>query len=75
MAANQEFFRALGRVLVQTGKQVGTRAAAHGMKSVFKDGARLVKGVEKKLAQAVDKLEEMTIVEDVEQDDERRHRD
>jgi hypothetical protein len=70
--AQQEFLRALGKVVIQGAKQVGTRAAAHGMKSVFKDGERLANGVRKKLTAAIDRLEEMTVVDDdAEQDDDR----
>jgi hypothetical protein len=68
MTQQAQFFRALGKVVIQGAKQVGTRAAAHGMKSVFRDGERLANGVRKKLASAIDKLEEMTAIEDEDDD-------
>ena len=52
--------RGVGQVLLQGAKQIGTRAAAHAVKSVFKDGGRIVKTVEKKVNAAIDRLEEMT---------------
>lgn len=64
-----ETLRALGRVVAEGAKQVGTRAMAHGMKSIVKDAKRMAGGVERKLAQAARKLEEMTIVDPDPQDD------
>jgi len=65
-------FHAFGRIFLQGAKSVGTRAAAHAVKSVAKDGRRIVRGVEKRFADLVDKLEEMTAVDVEEPDDDDR---
>ena len=68
-----ETLRALGRVVAEGAKTVGTRALAHGMKSIVKDTERFTRKARKKLGEVVDKLEELTVVEDVEQDDDLRN--
>lgn len=64
-----ETLRALGRVVAEGAKTVGTRALAHGMKSIVKDGQRAARKAGKKLAEVVDKLEELTAADPDQQDD------
>jgi hypothetical protein len=62
--------RMLGRVIAEGAKSIGTRALAHGMKSIVKDSERIASRARWKLNAIVDRLEELTVVEDPPPDDE-----
>jgi hypothetical protein len=57
---DREVLRTLGRAFLQEAQKVGTRALAHGVKSVFQDGRRAARGLERKLRQAVKTLDDIT---------------
>jgi hypothetical protein len=55
--------RMLGRVIAEGAKSIGTRALAHGVKSIVKDGSRMAGKAKREFNRLVDVLEEMTVVD------------
>jgi len=55
--------RMLGRVIAEGAKSIGTRALAHGVKSIVKDGSRMAGRAKREFNRLVDVLEEMTVVD------------